>query len=56
MPHFKGRLWRLRNCRIIQLIVTVFNDRRIITATTYKFFCSDHVARQLWDGVVSIEN
>jgi len=40
MPHFERTLWRLRNCRIIQLVVTVFNNRHIITATTYTFFCS----------------
>ena len=40
MTHFDGEFWRLLNCRIIQKIVTVFNNRHTKAATTYTFFCS----------------
>ena len=38
MPHFKWTLWRLRSCRIIQRIVTILNNRHIITTTIHTRF------------------
>jgi len=40
MSHFEGKLRQLLRCHIIRIIATVFNNRHIKIATTYKFFCS----------------
>jgi len=40
MTPFEREFWQLLNCRIIQIIVAVFNNRHIKTATIYMFFCS----------------
>ena len=42
MTYIKGKMWRLLTYRTIQIIVTVFNNRHIKTATTYMFFVVLH--------------
>ena len=40
MSYFEYEIWRLFKCRIILIIVTVFNNRHIKTVVIYMIFCS----------------